>query len=258
MTFDADLTACAALVEKADPDRFSATMAAPVAARRVLFPIYAMNVEVSRAPWVTQEAMIAEMRLQWWRDALAEIAAAGPVRRHEVVTPLARALTPALAAQLDAYVAVRRWDIYRDPFEDAAHLDSYIDQSAATLMWVSTQALGQADEATVRNLGYAAGVAGFLRAVPELEMRGRVPLFDGTPEGVRALATSAMDKLKTARANRRLISAQARPALLTAWQASSVLRQVIDDPRRVADGRLGQSRFHTHAGLVWQSLTGRW
>ena len=35
-------------------------MAAPVAARRVLFPLYAFNVEVARAPWVTQEAMIAE------------------------------------------------------------------------------------------------------------------------------------------------------------------------------------------------------
>jgi phytoene synthase len=42
------LNACAALVERSDPDRFRATMAAPVAARRVLFPIYAFNVEVTR------------------------------------------------------------------------------------------------------------------------------------------------------------------------------------------------------------------
>ena len=82
MQFDADLTACAALVEKADPDRFRAAMAAPVAARAVLFPLYALNVEVTRAPWVTQEPMLAEMRLQWWRDALQEIADGGPVRRH--------------------------------------------------------------------------------------------------------------------------------------------------------------------------------
>ena len=79
-----DWHACAAIVEKGDPDRFLAAMAAPVAARRVLFPLYALNIEVARAPWVTEEAMIAEMRLQWWRDALAEIAAGGQVRRHEV------------------------------------------------------------------------------------------------------------------------------------------------------------------------------
>jgi len=70
MTFDDDLVACAKLVERGDPLRFRTVMAAPLHARRVLFPLYAFNVEVSRAPWVTQEPMIAEMRLQWWRDAL--------------------------------------------------------------------------------------------------------------------------------------------------------------------------------------------
>ena len=77
MTFDADLNACAAMVERADPWRFRAAMAAPVETRKLLFPLYAFNVEVARAPWVTQETMIAEMRLQWWRDALEEVAKGG-------------------------------------------------------------------------------------------------------------------------------------------------------------------------------------
>ena len=72
------LNACAAIVERGDPERFMAAMAAPVEARRVLFPLYAFNVEVARAPWVTEEPMIAEMRLQWWRDALEEIAHGEP------------------------------------------------------------------------------------------------------------------------------------------------------------------------------------
>ncbi|MEC7259362.1 MAG: squalene/phytoene synthase family protein, partial [Pseudomonadota bacterium] len=92
MEFDANLTACARIVEQGDPDRFLAAMAAPVQARRVLFPLYAFGVEIARAPWVTQEPMIAEMRLQWWRDALEEIASGAPARRHEVVTPLASLL----------------------------------------------------------------------------------------------------------------------------------------------------------------------
>ena len=41
----ADLNACADLVRRADPDRFLAAMASPVAARSALFPIYAFNVE---------------------------------------------------------------------------------------------------------------------------------------------------------------------------------------------------------------------
>ena len=94
MTLSDDVNACAAIVQRGDPDRFMATMAAPVAARRVLFPLYAFNVEVARAPWVTEESMIAEMRLQWWRDAVEEVAKGGVVRRHEVVTPLAEVLAP--------------------------------------------------------------------------------------------------------------------------------------------------------------------
>ena len=50
-------------------------MAAPLAARQILFPLYAFNVEVARAPWVASEPMIGEMRLQWWRDVLEEIGA---------------------------------------------------------------------------------------------------------------------------------------------------------------------------------------
>jgi phytoene/squalene synthetase len=54
MAFDSDTIACAQLVERGDPDRFRAVMAAPPEARRVLFPIYAANVEIARAPWVSQ------------------------------------------------------------------------------------------------------------------------------------------------------------------------------------------------------------
>ena len=133
MSFDADLNACAALVERADPGRFRAAMAAPVAARRVLFPLYAFNVEVARAPWVTQEPMIAEMRLQWWRDVCEEIAEGREVRRHEVATPLSGVIGADEARLLDELVAARRWDIYKGAFEDQAHFDRYMDQTAGNL-----------------------------------------------------------------------------------------------------------------------------
>mgnify|MGYP003628551030 FL=1 len=109
-------------------------MAAPVAARRVLFPIYAFNVEVARAPWVTEEPMIAEMRLQWWRDALEEMASGGTVRRHEVTLPLADVVDGDGARALDRLVAARRWDVYKDGFEDAEHFKEYLDATAGELM----------------------------------------------------------------------------------------------------------------------------
>lgn len=256
--FDDDVKACAALVHRADPDRFMAAMAAPVAARAVLFPIYALNVEVARAPWVTQEAMIAEMRLQWWRDALQQIAKGPTVRRHEVVTPLSRILPPQLAEMMDEYVAVRRWDIYRDPFEDEAHFDAYINHSAGSLIVASAQALGEADESVLRDYGYAVGVANWLRAIPDLEARGRIPLLDGTPQGVRALAEKGLDRLMQARAARSAVSDAARPALFAGWQAEWVLRRALANPQRVADGALSQGELRRRLSLMRMAVTGRW
>ncbi|MGV6803428.1 MAG: squalene/phytoene synthase family protein [Ruegeria sp.] len=256
--FDDDLKACATLVRRADPDRFMAAMAAPVAVRPILFPIYAMNVEVARAPWVTQEPMIAEMRLQWWRDALQEIAEGSTVRRHEVVTPLSRILSPHLAAQLDEYVAVRRWDIYRNPFEDEDHFEMYMAHSSGALMVASAQALGAADETVLRDFGYAVGIANWFRAVPELEVRGRIPLLDGTPDGVRKLATKALDRLASARKRRKDVSPAARPALYAGWQARHILRRVSADPGCVAAGALATGEIRRRASLIWTVSTGRW
>ena len=69
MSFDA----CAELVRRGDPDRFLSAMTAPPELRGRLMILYAFNLEVARAPWVASEPMLAEMRLQWWADAIAEI-----------------------------------------------------------------------------------------------------------------------------------------------------------------------------------------
>lgn len=258
MTAPASVDACADLVRRGDPDRFLAAMAAPVAARAVLFAIYAFNLEVARAPWASAEPMIAEMRLQWWRDVVDEIATGRPVRRHEVSMPLAAAVTPELAADLDEFVAIRRWDIYRDPFRDQAHFDRYIDRGAATLMVVAARALGPADAGVLRDFGHAAGVANWLRAVPGLVARQRIPLPDASDDGIRALAAAALVRLRRARAGRHLVSKPAAPALFAGWQAGTILTQALRDPSRVARGRLGYSDAAKRLALMARAASGRW
>lgn len=259
MSFDdPDLISCAELVQRADPDRFRVAMAAPVAARAVLFPLYAANIEVSRAPWVTQEHLIAEMRLQWWKDAFEEIASGGRVRRHQVVTPLSRVLDARGAQLLTEMADVRSWDIYRDPFEDRAHFDDYIRKTAGNLMLASARALGEVDEDVVQCAGYAAGLAAFLQAVPALEKAKRVPLVDGRPEAVADLAREGLARLRQARSRRALVSAAARPALLAAWKAGGILNRAAANPGLVAQGALEGSEFTTNAGLMLRALSGRW
>lgn len=250
---------CAALVERGDPDRHAAVMAAPVAARGPLLVIYALNLEVARAPWVTQEPMIAEMRLQWWRDVVAEAGAGRPARAHEVAGPLAALIGAAglPVAVLDRLIEARRWDVYREPFADQAALEAYLEDTGAGLMWLAGAALGAgaADEAALRAVGWAAGLAGFLRAVPELEARGRVPLVDGRPEAVAALARAGLARLQGAGNGLRRMGT-ARAATISAWQAAPLLRQVAQEPGRVAAGRLGLSEFARRWGLLRAGLRG--
>ncbi|CUH81806.1 Squalene/phytoene synthase [Tritonibacter multivorans] len=258
MQFDDDLIACAEAVQKGDADRFQSVMAAPVQARPFLFALYAFNLELSRAPWASQESMIAEMRVQWWRDVGAEIAEQRPVRRHFVATPLGRLLPAAAASCIDAMAEARRWDIYRDPHTDEAAFDAYIDATSGGLMWMAAAGLGRAEESVVRDFAYGAGVARYLAAIPELEAQHRVPLLDGSPDDVRALAAKARVRLRAARRRRADISPEARPALFAGWQADAILAQAEREPQRVAEGALGLSEFRKRSSLLLRSTFGRW
>lgn len=255
------IEACAELVRRGDPDRFAAVMAAPVAARARLYPIYAWNLEVARAPWVTKEHLIAEMRLQWWRDVI-ENASSGAARAHEVAGPLHQVIRDCdlPVDVMDRLIVARRSDIDAEPFADAAALGDYIEATGAGLMWLAARALGApgASEPAIRAYGWAAGLANYLRAVPGLIARGRVPLSDDGLEQIAELAETGRDRMAASRAARATVPRTVRPALLVGWQADTILRQAASDPGAVSEGRLGPSEFSRRGGLAWQALTGRW
>ncbi len=247
--------ACAELVRRADPERFAALMAAAPADRPALAVLYAFNAELARAPWASAEPMLAEMRLQWWRDVIAA-EAAGPSAPHEVATPLGRLIrTKALPlAALDGMAAARLWDIYREPHADTAALWAYLDATGGALMWLAAKALGAgaAREGAARAAGQASALANYLRAAPQLESLGRIPLVDGRPEAVAALAAEGLARLDAARG-------QGLPngALLAAHLARPVLRLAAAEPGRVAAGALTPPEFTRRRRLLWQALTGR-
>lgn len=249
------VAACAALVERGDPDRFLAVMAAPPEERAQLFPLYAFNLEVARAPWVTEEPLIAEMRLQWWRDVV-ENAGSGAARAHEVAGPLhALILDFGLpVAVLDRLIAARRWDIHREPHAHRAALDAYLEATGAGLMWLAARALGAPDgaEDAVRAYGWATAVAMYIRAAPDLVARGRQPLPEGTDPG--DLARAGLDKLALARKGRKAVPKDVAPALLAGWQTEALLKQVLAAPSSPAQ----LSEFKRRGKLLWQATTRRW
>jgi phytoene/squalene synthetase len=254
------LAHCRALVEAGDPDRALVTAGASAAAQGKLWPLWAFNLEVARAPWASREPMVAEMRVQFWADAVDRLAEGGVPGGHPVLAPLAEAVAGGPVAPLAALVAARRRDVWREGFADAGALGAYLDATAGGLMWQGARMLGApaAAEPVVRDYGWGAGLAAWLRAAPDLRARGDAPLPEDAPEAIAALAREGLARIARARAARSRVPAAAFPALATGWQAAAILRQAARDPGRVAQGRLQRSDFARRGGLVWAALSGRW
>ncbi len=251
-----DLAACAGIVERGDPARFKAVMAAPPKARNALFPLYAFNVEVARVPWLTAEPGIAEIRLQWWIDALGEIAAGGMVRRHEVIVPLALVIDPEQAKSLITLAEARTRDIYNDPFENEDELLSYLDDTSGRLLEVAVGMLGKDASNAAQHAGRAQGIANWLVAVPALKAAGRHPLPDETPQAIAKLAGLGIAALNAARSD--TIEPAARPAFLALSGVRRVLRLAQRRPEAVLGGTLLPSPFRANLDLMRAALLNRW
>ncbi len=79
---------CLQQVREYDLDRYYCCLFAPIDARGALFALLAFNQEITKTRAVVSEPMLGEIRLQWWREALEEIAQ-GSARSHPVVEALA-------------------------------------------------------------------------------------------------------------------------------------------------------------------------
>ncbi len=238
------LQACANLVHRADTARWRAAMAAPVAARDVLLPIYAANIEISRAPWVTQEPYIAEMRLQWWRDVLEEISK-GPPRRHEVVDAFAPVVRNVDLSYLNSAIDARRWDIAKAPFDDEDDLLSYsTDTTFGALMTAFLALGGSADQKDhVKNLAQGLGVSRLLQAVFDLKHAGANPFpKDWTDEKSAKVSQMALEGFQFSSFLLRSKSPQTA-ALIECAGAHRFLKAAQKAPHKILEGSLPAFTF---------------
>ncbi|MGV6813179.1 MAG: squalene/phytoene synthase family protein [Brevirhabdus sp.] len=251
------LEACATLVARGDPDRFNALRAAPGHMQAVMWPLLALNLEVARAPWVTAEPMIAQMRQQWWRDVLDEIAQDKPPRAHEVAQPLCDVLSGQneAIAHLDRLIDARRWDLGRDPFPNVQAQVAYLEDTSAGLLLAAARCLGwdSALDEGLRNAGLAFGVAGFWTAVPALVASGRKPVIN--PSDIAILSADALDRLTRAR---KALPRHAAPLLRMGWMAEPTLKRAVAEPEKVMQGALAGSEFAKRGRLARKALTGGW
>jgi len=253
------LAACAALVERGDPDRFLATMAAPVAARAALWPLYAFNLEIARAPWLTKEPMIAQMRLQWWQDVVRDASEGKPARAHDVAGPLCALIGSATlpAPVFATMITARNWDIEGTPFANEEAVVAHIDRATGSLTVLAALALGASPdmELELREAAVAGGIANWLMAVPALEAAGRKPLAHATLAEVRNLADYGLGMLDK---HKSTDFGAAVPSLRAGWRARALLQLARAEPERVPEGRLVTSEARRRASLLWKTFRGAW
>jgi phytoene synthase len=96
------------MVRRADRDRFLGALFAPEPARADLLALLAFDHELARTRTVTREPILARIRLEWWREAVAEAAGTAKPRAQPIVESLSetvrrRGLAPqGLVALIDA------------------------------------------------------------------------------------------------------------------------------------------------------------
>ncbi|MDS9468372.1 squalene/phytoene synthase family protein [Paracoccus sp. MBLB3053] len=246
---------CANQLREHDPDRFGICLLAPAAARPKLLTLYALNLELARAPLASNEPLIAEMRLQWWIERLEDIGKTAG-QPHELITPLAEAWGPR-ASSLAVMAEPRRRDSWREAHERPDDVMAYVRDTAVPLAQFAAEALDgpQAAMPAVSAQAEGLGLAHWLAALPALQGMG-LGLRNPSPDALARLAAHARDRLAEARAQRRDVPRSLAPALFPGAGIAAILATAPTGIEALAAAQ--PSEFRKRLALGAFTLTHRW
>jgi phytoene synthase len=201
------ISALGTLVRTHDRDRYATALFAPEQRRENLFVLYAFNYELAKVREMVREPMMGQVRLQWWRDMIAEIAAGQNPRQHEVAEPLAHIMREYHLSRsaLDRMISAREKDLSPDPPLTIGEIEDYADATGGGLGVLALQALDVRDAkgaaaTAARHVGIGYALAGVLRATAFHARFGRSFIPIELDPGRHALGTKATDKLRDAAA----------------------------------------------------------
>ena len=149
-----------------DPDRYRSALFADKTGRGRLMTLYAFHAELAKVPELVSEPMLGEIRYQWWRDCIEEIYAGGPVRKHEVATPLTDVLrtTDMPRFWVDRLIDGRARDLDPQPFANIEVARNYCAQTSGVVMQMAVHVLGGEADDGVLAAGEAWGLTGIARS----------------------------------------------------------------------------------------------
>jgi phytoene synthase len=226
------------LVRRVDPDRWLASrFIGDLKARADVIALFAFNYELARVAGGVSNALMGEIRLTWWREAMEEIAAGKTPRKHPNVEAIAASGVDPLA--LAAMAEARFADLDDAPPQDEGRALAYVDATAGALAVLAARRLdASADPHAVKGAARAYGLAGLWR----LKQAGRSRLPEDWSQA--DVARRVADQLKAARVELKDLPVAAFPAVAPVALASAY-----------AKGR-DPSELEKKARLTWSVATG--
>lgn len=159
-------------------DDYLAALLAPRECRDQLITVAALMGELARIPLSVSDAPLGEIRLQWWRDALAANARTGhPVADAAIAlaphipAPLIDVVSPAI----ESYAA----ELYAEPFSSGEAFTAYTSGPVQVAFALRAAILRSGAVASEPIVGDAARTLGLVRTcarLPSLLAKGRTPL----------------------------------------------------------------------------------
>ncbi len=224
-------------VHKYDHDRYLLSLFAPAERREDLLTLFAFNLELSHIREQVSEPLLGQMRLQWWRDSLAEIYASNKVPAHEILRPLAELITRyhLPAALLEEMVDAREFDLDENPPKTLDDFYALTLKTSAPLAKLAAPILGASfsDGVTIVSAAEVYAIVGQLRSISYMARQRRLYLpqdllhkyavlptrlfelkrLPALNDLVHEIGMSVQNKIKAAKAMRRTIMPKERKRL---------------------------------------------
>ncbi len=161
---------CLDQLKRYDHDRYLAILLTPEVHRAPLAAFYAFDAEMIRIPTTVSEPMLADIRFQWWREALETMTPEGDPG-HEIAAALADTLFDKGIAPADlvALVDLRSRDLAEEPFRTLDELVEYQRKIALVHLEFTSQITGEAmDEETSSTAATHLSVSGLVNQLRRL------------------------------------------------------------------------------------------
>lgn len=183
-------------------DRYLSALLAQRSVQTDLVVLAAFFGEVRRIPLIVADAAAAEIRLQWWRDALSpEAPASGhPVADAMLELKRRRGLPDDLV--LLPLVEGYSRELYEDGIDDAADLSRYADETDGAAIRLALQVLGANErefDSLIEPAGRALALTHLALTLPQQLAHGRLPLPPDYADGRDPRALGPQEAREAAR-----------------------------------------------------------